>query len=215
MHTELEMAILYPVSGVDSLPIIQQQLTFASIFLGLGLGTKGLLKGFEVVEQALPDGWFAKWKTTWPLLGVVYVLAGVAHFGVQDAFMSIYPPQGTWGLWYLPGSPEFHVEWTGIAEFLGGSGLLIGGICTSFISKDEIWVKLTKISAGALALLTVAVSPANIYMYTHGAIMVGAGPDAPLELQFHAIRFVAQILLLSLFIGMATSTTEEESINEA
>ncbi len=23
---------------------------------------------------------------------------------------------GTWGLWYLPGSAEFHVGWTGAAE---------------------------------------------------------------------------------------------------
>jgi len=220
--TELDMATLYPVSSVDSLPIIQQQLIFAGIFMGLGVGTTGLLKGFDVVEQALPDGWFAKWRTTWPLLGIVYVAAGLAHFGVQDAFMSIYPPQGTWGLWYLPGSPEFHVAWTGIAEFLGGLGLLLGGFCSSFVERKEgnnsnIWVKLTKLSAGSLALLTVAVSPANIYMYTHGAIMIGAGPDGPLELQFHAIRFVAQILLLSLFTGIVTSSPsqEEESTNEA
>ena len=130
-------ATLYPISGVDSLPLIQQQLIFVGVFLGLGAGTTGLLKGFEVAEKALPAGWFVKWRSTWPLLGAVYVLAGLAHFGVKDAFLSIFPPQGTWGLWYLPGSPEFHVAWTGAAEFLGGVGLLGGAVLSSYIRKDR------------------------------------------------------------------------------
>jgi uncharacterized membrane protein len=201
-RTRLEM-VCYPVSGIDSLPEIQQQLVFASVFLGLGAGTTLMLKVFDGVEELLPENWFANWKSSWPLLGAVYMLAGAAHFGVKESFQSIYPPQGTWGLWYLPGSPEFHVAWTGVAEFLGGLGL-VGG---SLLGKPS----LTKASAAALVLLTLAITPANIYMFTHGAIMVGAGPDAPLEVQFHAIRFGAQILLLGFLAGMAIAPTPDDA----
>ena len=217
--TKLEMS-LYPVSGVDTLPVFQQQLIFFGTFAGLGIGTKGLLKGFDAVENVLPENWFANWKSTWPVIGVVYVLAGLAHFGVSDAFVGIYPPQGTWGLWYLPGSPGFHVAWTGIAELMGGAGLVVGSFCRSFVSDEDVWENLTRLSAGSLAALTVAVTPANIYMYSHGAIMVGAGPDGPVDLQFHVIRFIAQVLLLGLLTSIATTPRKGgngsvESINEA
>ena len=36
------------------------------------------------------------------------------------AAAAVYPPIGTWGLWYLPGSAEFHVKWTGVAEVTAG-----------------------------------------------------------------------------------------------
>ena len=32
---------------------------------------------------------------------------------MPEAFKAIYPPLGTWGCWYLPGSSDFHVAWTG------------------------------------------------------------------------------------------------------
>jgi len=117
---------------------------------------------------------------------------------------SIYPPQGTWGLWYLPGSPEFQVAWTGVAEFAGGAGLLAGAAGSALAGGDGgLWSGLKRTSAACLAALTVAVSPANFYMYSHGAIMVGAGPDAPVGLEFHAVRFVAQILILGILTGIA------------
>mmetsp|Transcript_24883 Transcript_24883/g.50532 ORF Transcript_24883/g.50532 Transcript_24883/m.50532 type:complete len:282 (+) Transcript_24883:110-955(+) len=192
-------------SGIDGLPFLQQQLAFAGVFLGLGLGTAATLKAFDAMENILPDGWFAKWKATWPLLGALYVLAGFAHFGAKDAFLSIYPPLGTWGLWALPGSAEFHVAWTGVAEVAGGAGLLLGSAINAFAPTDTkpLGKSLAGVSAAALALLTVAVTPANIYMWSHGAIMVGAGPDGPLPVPFHYVRFVMQVLLLSFLSGIA------------
>ncbi|EKX52683.1 hypothetical protein GUITHDRAFT_150628, partial [Guillardia theta CCMP2712] len=159
-------------SGIDALPLSLQAATFVSIFAGLGLGT-ALLSGptFSAVERTLPKGWFSSWKKTWPLLGLVYVLAGVAHFTAKDAFLAIYPPLGTWGLWFLPGSAEFHVAWTGVAEVLGGSGLLLGGTIQALGREDLLPNSMKGVkyaSALALFLLTLAVTPANIYMYTHG-----------------------------------------------
>lgn len=178
-------------SGIDALPLVEQSAVFAGIFGALGASTASAVYATKPLREVLPS-FFT--KTTF-LIGAVYVAAGIAHFGVEDAFLSIYPPQGTWGLWYLPGSPEFHVEWTGIAEVLGGAGLLAGGIASEFFGYPR---KLASISAACLFALTVAVTPANIYMYTHGAIMVGAGPDGPLPLEFHYIRFAMQVVLLTI-----------------
>ena len=46
----------------------------------------------------------------------------------------------------------------------------------------------------------VAVFPANIYQYTHGALMEGIGPatDGPLPLEYHYARLAIQIALLGL-----------------
>ena len=54
-------------------------------------------------------------------------------------------------------------------------------------------------ACAGLLLLTVAVTPANIYMYTHGATM-GTGP---LPLTFHYIRFAVQCVLLGLLATLA------------
>ena len=47
-------------------------------------------------------------------------------------------------------------------------------------------------------------------MYTHGALMVGAGPDGPLDVSFHYVRFVAQILLLSILTAIATESADSD-----
>ena len=54
-------------------------------------------------------------------------------------------------------------------------------------------------ACAGLLLLTIAVTPANIYMYTHGATM-GTGP---LPLTFHYIRFAVQCVLLGLLATLA------------
>jgi len=137
------------------------------------------------------------------LLGLVYVSGGIGHFALADAFRDIYPPIGTWGIWYLPGSAEFHVAWTGVVEVLGGGGLLFGGLRSSLgmaddDDEDDNWIlKLVQpISAAVLFLLTVLVTPANIYMYTHGATM--GDSMGVLDVSFHYFRFGFQVLFLSL-----------------
>lgn len=174
-------------SGIDGLPLVQQAAVFAGIYAGLGASTAGLTKVVTSLDL--------KWRKSWPLLGGIYAFIGAAHFLVPGAFEAIFPASGTWGFWHLPGSPAFHVAWTGVAEILGGTGLLLGAALGNS--------NLRRSSAFALALLTLAVTPANIYMYTHGAIMVGAGPDGPLPLDFHYIRFALQVILLTILTSEA------------
>ena len=100
--------------------------------------------------------------------------AGIGHFISAEDFAAIYPPLGTWGIWYIPGSANFHIAWTGIVELLGGSGLLFGGLRSSLMGilssneeeDDEDGLSLIKliqpISAATLFLLTVLVTPASM-----------------------------------------------------
>ena len=140
------------------------------------------------------------------LMGLVYLLGGIGHFAAADSFQDIYPPMGTWGIWYLPGSAAFHVAWTGIIELFCGAGLIFSGIRDAIGSSEDgeeenILINFIKpICASMLFLLTILVTPANIYMFTHGAVM---GDMAPLDMSFHVIRFAVQVTFLTLLFTLA------------
>ena len=115
------------------------------------------------LERALPT--VMSWsRATWPVMGLTYVAAGAAHFALPRGFKDMYPHKGAWGWWNLPGSPEFHVAWTGAAEIVGGLGMASGALW--FLHTPD-WLAPT--SAYGLFLLTLAVTPANTYMFTHNA----------------------------------------------
>ena len=101
------------------------------IFAALGISSVAFSSFLDIIT--LKYEWVQTWRYTWPLLGAIYAIAGVTHFTVQKEYENIYPSKGAWGIWYLPGTPEFHVKWTGVAEILGGLGLLIGGAYDAFM----------------------------------------------------------------------------------
>lgn len=80
-------------------------------------------------------------------LAGVFVFAGVMHFVKPQMFEAIVPP-------YLP-SPKALVLASGVAEILGGIGLLI--------PATRVWAGI------GLVLLLVAVFPANLYMAQEAA----------------------------------------------
>jgi uncharacterized membrane protein len=81
-------------------------------------------------------------------LGLVFLwftIGGVAHFVLTEAEMRIVPPFIPW--------PRAAVLVSGVFELLGAAGILI---------------PVTRRAAGVgLFLLTIAVTPANIYMLQH------------------------------------------------
>jgi uncharacterized membrane protein len=99
-----------------------------------------------------------------------FLLGGIAHFAFTRAEMRIVPPWVPW--------PRAAVLVTGVLELAGAAGLL---------------VRRTRAAAAwGLFALTIAVTPANIYMLQHA----GAFPQVPwLAL---VLRLPLQVVLLAL-----------------
>ena len=77
-----------------------------------------------------------------------FLFGGVAHFTLTDAEMRIVPPVIPW--------PRAAVLISGVFELLGAVGILI---------------PVTRRAAGVgLFLLTIAVTPANVYMLLHAEL---------------------------------------------
>ncbi|CAM9491870.1 unnamed protein product [Discosporangium mesarthrocarpum] len=178
-------------SGVSAFPKPMQAAVCGGVFLGIGAGTIAVLSGLA----ALPTGWNAGLEFSSPLsLGVIFMAAGISHFTLHEDFCRIYPGKGAWGFWYLPGSASFHVNWTGVAELLGGLGLALGGLGLGPQG-------LMPAAALSLFALVIAVTPANVYMFTHGA-QLPAGLEVPVL--GHAIRGAFQCLLLGVLWSLAS-----------
>ena len=185
-----------------------QQLGIAAILVGLGIGTNGLLTIYNSLEQILPGAWYDPFYSVLPfILSSAFIAAGIAHFVIDDTFTAFVPPKGTWGnLWNVPAPgakqlgwtyEEYHCYWTGVAEI--GGGLLL--ILTKLQVIDFI---PPNIPAFLLFLLTIAVTPANIYMFTHD-------PDIPRipPLPYpwgHAARGALQCALLAVFWKLSFHT---------
>ena len=188
-------------SGIDALDLSAQAAVFAGCYGALGGGTLLNVKLFDVSGEAGSADTQENLARAGSLLGILFIGAGITHFTNAAAYEAIFPPLGTWGLWYLPGDADFHVKWTGAAEIAGGTGLLLGAILDALgVDLGGRSRPLRLLCASALFLLTLCVTPANIYMYTHGAMMEGLGPDtgAPLPVEFHYLRLGMQVLILSI-----------------
>ena len=188
-------------SGIDALDLPAQAAVFAGCYGALGVGTFLNVKLFDVIGEAVSADTQENLARAGSLLGILFIGAGITHFTNAAAYKAIFPPLGTWGLWYLPGDADFHVKWTGAAEIAGGTGLLLGAILDALgVDLGGRSRPLRLLCASALFLLTLCVTPANIYMYTHGAMMEVLGPDtgAPLPVEFHYLRLGMQVLILSI-----------------
>jgi uncharacterized membrane protein len=93
------------------------------------------------------------------IAAIFYIFAGVLHFLKPAMYVKIVPPFVPWHL--------ATVYVSGIAEVLGGVGLLIPRV-----RRDAAW--------GLVALL-IAVFPANVYMATN-PVAAGASALSPVAL---------------------------------
>ena len=182
-----------------------QRVVVASIWIGiLVLTYLSCAKVGPFVEHVLPASIFQFSKRTWPVLGGTYVLAGAAHFALPEGFDAMVPHENAFGgLWKLPGSKRFHVNWTGVCEIVGGLGTL------SLLFDQNS--SLGKASAFGLFLLTLAVTPANTYMFTNNS-PGPLPPDASEEMMVltpaqHFARGLLQVFLLTMLWGVATSSS--------
>ena len=113
----------------------------------------------------------SRWR--WAGLAFVFLwfaIGGVAHFVLTETEMRIVPPYIPW--------PRATVLITGVLELLGAAGLL--------------WRAPRRAAGIGLILLTLAVTPANLYMLQHTELF----PSVP----YWALvaRLPLQVLLLAL-----------------
>lgn len=198
-------------SGVNILDDTTQAAIFVGILVALGV----CMSVFSAALSSLTTQfeWFQSFRYSWPItLGLVFVAAGVTHFTVAAEYKNIYPYPGAWGgLWKLPGSADFHVAWTGAAELVGGLGLLVGGLidwlAPVYLSSPNLVTAagLESDCAAALYLLTWAVTPANIFMFTHGA-KLPMEVEGYVPISFHVVRFIMQVVLLGFLYQMGEGT---------
>lgn len=178
-----------------------QQLAFFAAFAVLAVGTNSCIQLWHGPGLALlgNESFNSIRETIFPIaFGTIFAIVGVLHFVFVENFARIVPPVGTWGgLWQAPAPfqeklgvtyEEYHSYWTGVAEFVGGIWLLAGGL--GFTS--------TEVPAFLLFILTIGVTPANLYMLTHDANPGGAIPRLAYPAG-HVARFVVQCGLLSNF----------------
>ena len=110
-------------------------------------------------------------------LAAMFVLTGVAHFNdMRGDLIAMVPPA-------LP-YPELLVTVTGVLELLGAAGLLH--------RRTAPW------AAGGLALLMVAMFPANVYAALSGLMVNGAPATALLPRTLMQLVFIAAAIAVVL-----------------
>jgi len=108
-----------------------------------------------------------------PGAAALFVMTGVAHFvHLRDDLVRMVPPS--------LGHAEFWVSFTGVAELCGAAGILL--------PRTRRW------AAVGLALLLVAVFPANVYAITHGVTFGGGAPESLLVRALEQVVFLAAVL---------------------
>lgn len=191
---------------ISAKPPGEQQLWVGGISVALVAGTAATVALLSAVEEALPYGWFGTLGNLGAVpLGLIFAALGAAHFAKKEAFLGIVPPPGAWGgLWRVPAPgaeelglsyAEYHTYWTGACELAGGLILAASGL-------GLLPEAAQRLDAALLFALTLAVTPANVYMATHDAQM-GGGPPPMAYPEAHVFRGAIQVVLLADFWKLA------------
>lgn len=118
------------------------------------------------------------------LICALFCISGVAHFLITEKFVGIMPP-------YIP----FHYEAvyvSGVFELLGALGLL--------------WQRTRKFSGYGLVLLTICVTPANVYMWQNADLF------PTFSSMVLSVRLVVQVFLI-WYIWWAVQETQVKVIH--
>ena len=117
---------------------------------------------------------------------VWFLAGGVGHFLNTAFFVQIVPPYVPW--------PLAAVYVSGAFELLGAFGILVP--------------RLRQTAGNGLFALTIAVTPANVYMWQHPDLFPGVSPNAL------SMRLILQVMLL-VCIWVSTRTPAQPALPTA
>ena len=140
----------------------------------------------ETIKKLYQNLILEKKQTFRVMLAVFMVVAGLSHFFADSMYIKIYPP-------LLP-YPATMVYFTGVAEILGGIGLLIP--------------RVSQAAAWGFVILFIGVYPANINMAVNN-IHLDNIPDGN---WFQAIRLPFQFVLIAWAYWLTRS--KNDSLNK-
>ena len=109
------------------------------------------------------------WRVAIAFVFLWFFIGGIAHFAFTEAEMRIVPPWIPW--------PRETVWISGVFELLGALGIL--------------WPRTRRLAGWGLVALTLAVTPANVYMLQQAA----AYPQVPYWLLVARLPLQAVLLL--------------------
>ncbi|OEU10913.1 hypothetical protein FRACYDRAFT_220108 [Fragilariopsis cylindrus CCMP1102] len=195
-----------PRTLISSQDAQTQQIAFVSICIGILGGSFLFLEVYNYLELLLPAWAFNPFYNVLPyILSSAFIAAGISHFALEDTFTSFVPPKGSWGGLFIVPAPfseqlnltyaQYHSFWTGLAEILVGTSLIL---TTSGVLGEQF--NNPTIPSFLMYLLTLIVTPANIYMYTHNPV-VPRIPPLPYPYG-HVGRGVLQMALLAVFFKL-------------
>jgi uncharacterized membrane protein len=185
-----------------------QQLVFISICIGILGGSFIFIELYNYLEIILPTWAFNPFYYVLPyILSSAFIAAGISHFVLEDTFTSFVPPKGAWGGLFIIPAPfskqlnltykQYHSFWTGIAEIIVGTSLIV--TTSGVLGGENHYYNLNNPTIPSLFMyiLTLIVTPANIYMYTHNPV-VPRIPPLPYPYG-HIGRGILQMALLGVF----------------
>jgi uncharacterized membrane protein len=85
------------------------------------------------------------------IMGLFYIGAGILHFVAPKTYLAVIPPYIPW--------PDMMVRISGVAEILGGIGLLV--------PDGFVFPRTRAAAAWGIVALLIAVSPVHINMCLH------------------------------------------------
>lgn len=143
-------------------------------FIALTVTFLGLLAASRVGASRLRWRWFTSLRIA---LAVMFLVTGWAHFGsLRDDLIRMVPP--------LFPAPALLVTLTGLAELAGAAGLLH--------RRTAPW------AAGGLAVLMLAMFPANVYAALHQVPLDGRPPTPLVVRTLLQLVFVAAALVAAV-----------------
>ena len=162
----------------------------ADLVCGLGVPSSATATNRRVRNRRASGGTAGTWSAF--SLGITLVFAGRSHFTQPGKFKADLSSHRHLGLLGAPRLVGFPRRLDGRRRDPRWRGLLAS--CAQRVASAPSSSRASCRSPRA-ALLILTVTPANIYMFTHGAIMPGV-IEGELPLNWHAGRFIAAIIVL-------------------